>query len=252
MRIKRREELADIAIYLFGIAEINGICLEQAILKKMAINEKRVYKKVDGVLRKDDEKGSAADSIVFVTHNPGKVASASEYFDGKVKFEIYSYEIKEIRGTLDEIAVDKVKSAYEITKRPTIAMDAGFELKGFNGFPGVYVNSTLETIGVDGILKLMECNKNRECSFTQSLAYYDGMNDPILFHGEHKGILATEKRGMISDDDWSDLSLIFIPVEEVCNEKRTLAQLSHDERVQLSQQAENHSAFAEFRKWYLK
>ncbi|MCQ2381972.1 MAG: hypothetical protein MJ054_01565 [Clostridia bacterium] len=39
-------ELADVAIYTLGLAEMLGISLEDAILKKMAINEKRVY--VDG------------------------------------------------------------------------------------------------------------------------------------------------------------------------------------------------------------
>ena len=36
-------ELADIAIYLLGIAEITGIDLGQAVDKKMAINEQRKY-----------------------------------------------------------------------------------------------------------------------------------------------------------------------------------------------------------------
>lgn len=39
-------ELADIAIYLLGLAEMLGISLEDSILKKIAINEKRVY--IDG------------------------------------------------------------------------------------------------------------------------------------------------------------------------------------------------------------
>ncbi len=38
-------ELADVFIYLAGIAEMNGIDLEAEILKKMEINEKRKYKK---------------------------------------------------------------------------------------------------------------------------------------------------------------------------------------------------------------
>lgn len=45
-------ELADIAIYLLGIAEIIGVDLEQEILKKMEINEQREYQQVDGVLIK--------------------------------------------------------------------------------------------------------------------------------------------------------------------------------------------------------
>lgn len=43
------EELADIAIYLLGISEILGFDLEKEIENKIKINEKRVYKKINGV-----------------------------------------------------------------------------------------------------------------------------------------------------------------------------------------------------------
>jgi len=48
-------ELADVAIYLFGISEILGIDLEEAINKKLQINRERVYKKIDGVNHKINE-----------------------------------------------------------------------------------------------------------------------------------------------------------------------------------------------------
>ncbi|MDD3187714.1 MAG: MazG-like family protein [Bacilli bacterium] len=43
------EELADVAIYLMGLAEILGLDLEKEIENKMDKNAKRVYKVVDGV-----------------------------------------------------------------------------------------------------------------------------------------------------------------------------------------------------------
>ena len=47
-------ELADILIYLLGIAEMNGVDLEEATLRKMEINEKRKYKRNQaGVLIKE-------------------------------------------------------------------------------------------------------------------------------------------------------------------------------------------------------
>lgn len=46
------EELADVAIYLMGIAEILGVDLESEIEKKVEINRARVYKRVNGVLTK--------------------------------------------------------------------------------------------------------------------------------------------------------------------------------------------------------
>lgn len=47
------EELADVAIYLMGLSEILGIDLEHEIEKKMAVNQDRVYKLVDGTLIKE-------------------------------------------------------------------------------------------------------------------------------------------------------------------------------------------------------
>jgi len=50
------EELADIAIYLLGLAEILGIDLEEQVVKKMEINRGRRYELVDGVLRRQEDK----------------------------------------------------------------------------------------------------------------------------------------------------------------------------------------------------
>ena len=50
------EELADVAIYLLGIAEICNIDLGAEIERKMEINERRQYKIVDGVNTRIGEK----------------------------------------------------------------------------------------------------------------------------------------------------------------------------------------------------
>lgn len=52
------EELADVGIYLMGLSEIVGVDLQAEIERKMAINEKREYVMVNGVLVK---KGSRDD-----------------------------------------------------------------------------------------------------------------------------------------------------------------------------------------------
>lgn len=43
------EELADVAIYLYGIAEILGYDLNEEILKKVCKNRSRIYKDINGV-----------------------------------------------------------------------------------------------------------------------------------------------------------------------------------------------------------
>ncbi|MCL2406897.1 MAG: hypothetical protein FWC95_03095 [Defluviitaleaceae bacterium] len=50
------EELADVAIYLLGLAEIIGVSLEDEIIRKIEKNEKRVYIQKNGVnIRIKDE-----------------------------------------------------------------------------------------------------------------------------------------------------------------------------------------------------
>ena len=54
------EELADIAIYLMGVSGMVGLDLQEEVEKKMAINAKREYVMVNGVLVK---KGSRDDIL---------------------------------------------------------------------------------------------------------------------------------------------------------------------------------------------
>ena len=49
-------ELADVALYLMGIAEMLGFSLEDEIEKKMEINRHRIYKKIDGKEVKFDDR----------------------------------------------------------------------------------------------------------------------------------------------------------------------------------------------------
>ena len=49
-----QNKVADVAIYLMGISEILGINLEEEIQNKIKKNAQRVYKKVNGVLLKQE------------------------------------------------------------------------------------------------------------------------------------------------------------------------------------------------------
>lgn len=47
-----------------------------------------------------------------------------------------------------------------------------------------FVNFSLDTIGIKGILKLMENKENRRCAFNECLAYHDG-KEIHYFYGKH-------------------------------------------------------------------
>ena len=122
--------------------------------------------------------------IIFVTHNKGKAKSAEKYFKN-LKISTFEYELDEPRSDdIKVIATAKVKQAYEIVKKPCMAMDTDFRIDELNGFPRAFVNFSLETLGIEGFLKLMEDKENRKCAFNECLAYYDG-NEIQYFYGRH-------------------------------------------------------------------
>ena len=187
------------------------------------------------------------DEIIFVTTNKGKVESAKEKLKD-IKIDIYNYEVDEIRSDdVREIAKHKVKEAYKVVEKPCISLDAGFYIEALNGFPKAYVNFALDTIGVEGILKLMEKETNRKCAFKECLAYYDGEN-MLLFNGNHEGILSEEIKGKDNDKKWSDLWYVFIPY----GYDKTLAQMSDEQRENRKRCKENNSAMDELADYYQK
>ena len=184
--------------------------------------------------------------IVFVTHNKGKAKSAEKYFKD-LKISTYEYELDEPRSDdIKVIATAKVKEAYEVVKKPCMALDAGFWIEALNGFPRAFVNFSLETLGIDGYLKLMEGKENRNCRFVECLSYYDG-KELHQFMGNHEGEISKEVLGMDTDKKWSDLWYIYKPK----GYDKTLAQMTDDERENRIRY-DSVSSLDVFADWYKK
>jgi len=183
--------------------------------------------------------------IVFVTHNKGKAKAAEKYFEN-IEFTTFNYDLDEPRSDdLKEIVTAKVKQAYEIVKTPCIALDTGFFIEELNGFPRAFVNFALDTIGIEGILKLMEGVENRSCKFDECLAFHDG-KEIHYFYGTSPGHLATKIKGKDREEKWSDLWYIFEPNHF----NKTLAEMNEQERQDRRAIDGSKSALIEFANWY--
>lgn len=184
------------------------------------------------------------DEIVFVTHNKGKIAAAQEALKG-VNFTVFEYDLEEPRSDdVKYISKYKVEEAYKLVNKPCISMDSGFWIDELNGFPRAFVNFALDTIGVEGILKLMEGKENRACRFTECLSYYDGEN-LYQFDGCHEGFLAESMLGTDRDKKWSDIWYVYIPY----GYEKTLSQMTDEER-NTRKRLKSVSSLSEFAKWY--
>ena len=139
----------------------------------------------------------------------------------------------------------KVMEAYKLVNKPCISMDTGFWIDELGGFPKAFVNFALDTIGIDGILKLMEGKENRKCSFQECLAFHDG-KEIHYFYGHHDGILTKEVIGKDRKEKWSDLWYIFKPMYF----DKTLAEMNEEEREERRKIDGSQEALQEFAKWY--
>jgi len=81
------------------------------------------------------------------------------------------------------------------------------------GFPKTFVHFAEETIGIKGVLKLMEVAQDRSAEFRQSLAYIEpGMNSPIIFSYVDNGYSVSTK--IYEAKDRADFDKILIPPGE--------------------------------------
>ena len=162
--------------------------------------------------------------IIYVTGNWAKISSA------KKTLEPLGYSINNIKMETPEIQADDVtdvakysaKWASEKLKCDVLKNDTGLFVEGLKGFPGVYTHYACDTIGEDGLLKLMEGMKNRKAYFKECLAYCEYGKEPVVFEEITKGTIDTKKSGTYG---WS-WDFIFIPEGET----KTLGTFPDDER----------------------
>ncbi len=112
---------------------------------------------------------------------------------------------------LPTMAEEQCKYAWQQIQKPIITFASGFYIFSLNGFPKVHLGFALETIGLNGVLKLME-GKDRSCEWIECVAYKaELLEDVKLFIGNIKGRLAYKPKGSMQNHLWSPMAMLFIP-----------------------------------------
>lgn len=147
--------------------------------------------------------------ITYVTGNWAKLESAKAILE-PLGFEIDNIKMDTIEIQADDV-VDVAKYsaswASEKLRCSVLKNDTGLFVEALKGFPGVYTHYADETIGEDGLLKLMEGVDNRRAYFKEVLAYCEYGSVPVTFVGITKGTIARKKSGTYG---WT-WDFIFIP-----------------------------------------
>jgi len=134
-----------------------------------------------------------------------------------------------------EVAVNAAAEAYRAYQKPLFVEDTGLFVDSLLGFPGTSASFVFQTLGLVGILKLMDGVKIRGAEFVSAVAYCDGPSKPSVFTGRLRGRvgLRPSGRGGFGFDP------IFIPT----GGKRTLAQMTLAEKCTISHRANALRAF---------
>jgi XTP/dITP diphosphohydrolase len=173
------------------------------------------------------------ETIYFITSNNNKFNEIKNLFQKEnlnyllLQNTIKTTEIQAI--SLDEIALFKLNSVRgEITNSYFIE-DAGFFVDvPLNGFPGVYSNYVLNTIGNKGILDLLKEYTNTKAYFKTVIAlYFQPLDEIFTFEGVVEGKVAKKVRGR----GGFGFDPIFIPLEIP---HKTFAELTVEEKNKVS------------------
>lgn len=174
--------------------------------------------------------------LYFITSNESKIASATKF--------LKEYGITVIPHSIPSIIEPREYDPREVTRQkisqvryqfdePFIVSDTGFFVHSLKGFPKTFTNFMLETIGIEGLLRLLD-GKERSCEFIQCLGYLGKLQlpneerylpEPNIFEWKVSGSVAGETRGTLQSYHWSNLALVFKPN----GSNKTLAEMSEEE-----------------------
>jgi len=136
--------------------------------------------------------------VYFFTGNKKKYEEVKKIVEsgtnGRWKVEQIKYSFLEMQTkSLKDVALKKCFDALLFLKQNDLegicmVDDSGLFIKALKGFPGVYSSYIMDCIGQEGILKLMENEKNREAYFQCIIAIGNSITDEIkLFEGKCDG-----------------------------------------------------------------
>lgn len=135
-------------------------------------------------------------TITFITGNKHKVKEAQGILNNLgIALEHTDLGYPEVQGDLEDVARYGAKYAVKRLKKPVIVEDAGLFIKALKWFPGTYSSYVQDTLGNDGVLKLMSDIEDRYAEFRSVIGFCTPKTEPVVFLGTVKGRIGYEEKG---------------------------------------------------------
>jgi XTP/dITP diphosphohydrolase len=134
---------------------------------------------------------------LFVTSNPNKAREAAEILGMELKS--VALDLQEPQSLdVAEVAADKVTAAREALNdpdQPVIVEDSGLVVEAWNGLPGALTKWFLQSVGNEGLLRMLSAEENRSARAVCAVAVAVVDGSVRVFVGEVEGSIAPGPRG---------------------------------------------------------
>ena len=169
--------------------------------------------------------------VLLATKNPHKLAEARVVLS-PLGLEVRLLDVRKLEiqsNSLAEIARFAAENIRASAGAPVLVEDAGLFIDALGGFPGPYSAYVYSTIGLRGVLKLMEGVEDRRARFESAVAVKTPKGEVEVFVGAVEGVIAREPRGTRG----FGFDPIFVPK----GYSRTFAEMTIEEKCRVSHRA---------------
>lgn len=172
----------------------------------------------------------STEPVILFTTNPAKVAEA-EWVFGQAGVDIAArdYPFVEIQSlSPEEVLRNKIAQVQrQGSGRSFLVDDSGFYLTAYHRFPGTLSKFIYETIGYEGLLRLLPPGVDRDAYF-ESMIGLCILGKLYLFRGTTEGSVSSTARGPHRE------GMLFEPIFVPKGIESTLAELEVEERMSYS------------------
>lgn len=145
-------------------------------------------------------------TLLFVTGNHNKLREAGQILGMDLK-QAEMEDFLEIQTvSVEEAVYHKARDAYRKFKTPLIVEDSGLVFNAWNGLPGALVKWFEKTVKNEGMLKMLDGEKDRTAVAQCFIGLHDGRK-VMIAKGEARGTIS----GKVTGDTGFGWDNIFIP-----------------------------------------
>ena len=181
--------------------------------------------------------------VIFASSNPHKYEEADKILaEFGIRLGFFQTDLTEIQdNSLSKIAMEKCLDAWNKwnkekgfrTTKPVIVEDDGLFIDSLSGFPGPFSSYVFDTIGNNGILRLV--GNKRDAQFVSVIAFCESNAQQMIFESNVIGTISKNVQGK----GWG-YDPIFIPEKQ----NKTYAELA--DKNKLSHRYESLKKFADW------